>query len=300
MLKEDMQEPQGDSCCFSAESGAREVNVLQLYLSNLRFVSLLTPEEENDLAVRAKNGEQIARTKLIEGSLRLVVKIAMTYLRFGIEISDLVEEGNLGLIHAIEKFDPSLGYRLSTYATWWIKQYIEKYIMNNRALVHIPEYVNKGLIALKKAEKKLHNLLNRAPTAQELALELRKDVIEIESLININQETVSLEEQGNGHREGEKSGSLAETIPDQSAVEMEQQIYLKSIRQMIDGWLSKLPEMQQEIIARRFGLRGYDTSTLEEIGKDLNLSRESVRQYQNAGLRKLQSIMEDLDIPFKY
>ncbi len=265
------------------------VGTLQSYLREIGFTSLLSAEEEVELARKIKLGDDKARCKMIESSLRLVVKIAKKYLKYNVELLDLIEEGNLGLMKAVEKFDPELGFRFSTYATWWIRQCIERFIMNNSRLVRLPVHMAQNLQRYRKSAAELTKKLSRTPSTKEIADYVKKPVEEIDDLRSLDGDIISMDassSESNGN-------SFGDSIVDNNNIDPERALHHEAIEKIVDGWLSKLEPLQCEVIARRFGLRDYANSTLEVISQELAISREKVRQVQNAGLRKLRSIMAE-------
>lgn len=267
------------------------VNVLNLYLREIGFSPLLTAAEECDLAEKIQQGDIKARSRMIESNLRLVVKIAKRYS--GMDLLDLIEEGNLGLMRAVEKFDPKLGFRFSTYATWWIRQVIERAIMNQSRLVRLPVYVVQRLQKYRKSLRKLTSTLKREPTVNEIASSMNLPVDEIEELIGLDNGTVSIDE---SLYDSIDSDLFVDTMVDENNLDPSKQLHSETIVYLVDQWLNRLDQLPREIIARRFGLLGYDKSTLEEIGKIMKINREKVRQTQNLGLRKLKNLIREQGI----
>ena len=264
------------------------VNVLSMYLPDIGFSPLLTAKEELVLAEKVKLGDTKARLKMIESNLRLVVSIAKRYLSGGMELLDLIEEGNLGLMHAVEKFDPKLGFRFSTYATWWIRQSIERAIMNQNRLVRLPVHVVQGLQRYRKCITSLSKTLNRDPKTQEIAQAMNLGVEEVEHLSTLDKGQLSID----AHLSDEGEGSVfADLMVDENNIDPAKQMQSEAMICMVDAWLSKLDALQSEIISRRFGLRGYEKDTLEAISQVMQINREKVRQVQNTGLRKLREIL---------
>lgn len=269
-------------------------SALKMYLREIGFSSLLSAEEEIDLANKIREGDEAARCRMIEGNLRLVVKIAKRYLSCGMDFLDLIEEGNVGLMRAVEKFDPDLGYRFSTYATWWIRQVIERAIMNQNRLVRLPVHVVQGLQRYRKCFINLSKELKRPPSVKEIAEAMKLSKEEIDRMMGLDNGIVSIDAPLGGDTEGLV---FADNMVDETNVDPADKMHTENIVCLVDQWLNKLDDLQKEIIARRFGLRGYDKSTLESISKVMNINREKVRQIQNIGLRKLRGIMsEHVDI----
>ncbi len=266
----------------------KNLDATQIYLNEIGFSPLLTPEEEVYFARRALQGHEDARKRMIESNLRLVVKIARRYVNRGLSLLDLIEEGNLGLIRAVEKFDPERGFRFSTYATWWIRQTIERAIMNQTRTIRLPIHVVKELNVYLRAARELTQKLDHEPSPEEIADLLDKPIEDVKKMLGLN-EQVSSVDSPLGH---DSDKSVLETIADvvvSDPVEILQDTDLKG---NIDVWVDQLPEKQREVVARRFGLRGYEMSTLEEVGREIGLTRERVRQIQVEALKRLRDIME--------
>jgi RNA polymerase nonessential primary-like sigma factor len=259
-----------------------------LYLSEIGFTPLLTAEEEVDLGRKVIKGDEKARHRMIESNLRLVVKIARRYLNRGLDFADLIEEGNLGLMHAVKKFDPELGFRFSTYATWWIKQTIERAIMNQARNIRLPVYILKELNVYWNIARKLTEELNRDPTAEEIAAEIQKPVEEVRHIMDLGKDTTSLDEIIYG---GDSERSVAESIADEKNDNPMFTLEEDSVAQTLHDCLEELDLKQQAVIVRRFGLRGHKKSTLDEVGKQMGLTRERVRQIQIGAMRKMQYIL---------
>lgn len=266
----------------------KNLDATQLYLNEIGFSPLLTPEEEVYFARRALRGDEASRKRMIESNLRLVVKIARRYINRGLTLLDLIEEGNLGLIRAVEKFDPERGFRFSTYATWWIRQTIERAIMNQTRTIRLPIHVVKELNVYLRAARELTQKLDHEPSPEEIAELLDKPVEDVKRMLGLN-ERVSSVDTPIGH-ESEKS--LLDTIADTKSADPAEVLQDNDLRGSIDFWLDQLPQKQKEVIARRFGLRGYETSTLEEVGREIGLTRERVRQIQVEALKRLRDVME--------
>lgn len=266
----------------------RSLDATQLYLNEIGFSPLLSPEEEVYFARLARKGEPAGRKRMIESNLRLVVKIARRYLNRGLTLLDLIEEGNLGLIRAVEKFDPERGFRFSTYATWWIRQTIERAIMNQTRTIRLPIHVVKELNVYLRAARELAQKLDHEPTPEDIAELLEKPVEDVKKMLALNERVTSIDTPI-GHT-SEKS--LLDTIADDRANDPSDALQDDDLKASIDRWLDELSEKQREVVARRFGLRGYETSTLEDVGREIGLTRERVRQIQVESLRRLRDIME--------
>ncbi|RMD69279.1 MAG: RNA polymerase sigma factor RpoS, partial [Gammaproteobacteria bacterium] len=254
----------------------QELDITRRYLREIGFSPLLSAEEERRLACLIRKGDKEARRRMIESNLRLVVKVARRYLNRGLELLDLIEEGNLGLIHAVEKFDPERGFRFSTYATWWIRQTIDRAIMNQTRTVRLPVHVIKEMNRYTKAACKLAHSLDHEPNAEEIADFLEKPAAKIEHVMSFKESPTSMDVPW-----GREAGrSLLETIPDERNIDPALLIQDEDLREHLALWLSRLNEKQREVVERRFGLGGYPPTTLEEVGKAVGLTRERVRQIQ--------------------
>ena len=267
---------------------ARSLDATQLYLNEIGFSPLLTAEEEVYYSRRALKGDEAARKRMIESNLRLVVKIARRYINRGLTLLDLIEEGNLGLIRAVEKFDPERGFRFSTYATWWIRQTIERAIMNQTRTIRLPIHVVKELNVYLRASRELAQKLDHEPTAEEIAALVDKPVANVERMLGLNERVSSVDvPAGQG-----ADKPLLDTLPDQDTLDPETLLQNNNISGNLNRWMEQLPEKHADVLARRFGLRGYEMSTLEQVGKEIGLTRERVRQIQGEALRKLREIVE--------
>lgn len=267
---------------------SKQLDATQLYLNEIGFSPLLTPEEEVYFARLARKGEESGRKRMIESNLRLVVKIARRYVNRGLTLLDLIEEGNLGLIRAVEKFDPERGFRFSTYATWWIRQTIERAIMNQTRTIRLPIHVVKELNLYLRAARELTQKLDHEPSAEEIAQRVDKPVSDVKRMLGLNERVASVDTPiGSG---GEKS--LLDTVADEAASDPADLLQDNNMRACIGKWIDQLSDKQQEVLSRRFGLRGYQTSTLEEVGQEIGLTRERVRQIQVEALRRLREILE--------
>jgi len=266
----------------------KNLDATQLYLNEIGFSPLLSPEEEVHFARLARKGDEKGRKRMIESNLRLVVKIARRYVNRGLTLLDLIEEGNLGLIRAVEKFDPERGFRFSTYATWWIRQTIERAIMNQTRTIRLPIHVVKELNVYLRASRELTQKLDHEPTAEEIAELLEKPVADVKRMLGLNERVTSVDTPL-GYNSDK---SILDTISDDTVSDPCQVLQDNDISHSLDHWLDDLTEKQREVIARRFGLRGYETSTLEEVGHEIGLTRERVRQIQVEALKRMREIME--------
>ncbi len=267
---------------------AKHLDATQLYLNEIGFSPLLSAEEEVYFSRRALKGDEASRKRMIESNLRLVVKIARRYINRGLTLLDLIEEGNLGLIRAVEKFDPERGFRFSTYATWWIRQTIERAIMNQTRTIRLPIHVVKELNVYLRAARELAQKLDHEPSPEEIAQLVDKPVENVERMLGLNERVGSVDTPMG--KDSDKS--LLDTIPDLDSSDPETLLQGSNISGNLNKWLDMLPEKHAEVLSRRFGLRGYEMSTLEEVGQEIGLTRERVRQIQVEALRKLREIVE--------
>jgi RNA polymerase nonessential primary-like sigma factor len=272
---------------FGEGSSYRQMDATQIYLNEIGFSPLLSPEEEVHFARLARKGDDAGRKRMIESNLRLVVKIARRYVNRGLTLLDLIEEGNLGLIRAVEKFDPERGFRFSTYATWWIRQTIERAIMNQTRTIRLPIHVVKELNVYLRAARELTQKLDHEPSAEEIAELLEKPVKDVKRMLGLNERITSVDSPIGG-----TDKSLLDTVADDSVNDPSELLQDSDLRSCLDRWLDQLTDKQQEVISRRFGLRGYITSTLEEVGQEIGLTRERVRQIQVEALRRMRELME--------
>ncbi|TMH42977.1 MAG: RNA polymerase sigma factor RpoS [Betaproteobacteria bacterium] len=259
----------------------------QLYLHQIGLNRLFTPAEELHFARRAVAGDFSARQKMIEHNLRLVVNVAKAYLNRGMPLLDLVEEGNLGLMHALDKFDPERGFRFSTYATWWIRQNIERAIMNQSRTIRLPVHVIKELNTVLRAKRHLEAHAEREPTAEDIAHLVGKDTDEVLRLLSRSEHTASLD----APLEIDPMLSIGESIADESGMSPELQLHANEIESLVREWLAELNDKQRAVIERRFGLNGGELLTLQQLASRLMLTRERVRQIQLEALAQLRRIL---------
>ncbi|KFK64062.1 RNA polymerase sigma factor RpoS [Vibrio vulnificus] len=269
------------------DASNKSLDATQLYLGEIGFSPLLTAEEEVLYARGALRGDEAARKRMIESNLRLVVKISRRYSNRGLALLDLIEEGNLGLIRAVEKFDPERGFRFSTYATWWIRQTIERALMNQTRTIRLPIHVVKELNIYLRTARELSQKLDHEPTAEEIAAQLEIPVDDVSKMLRLNERISSVDTPIGG--DGEKA--LLDIIPDANNSDPEVSTQDEDMRVSLIHWLEELNPKQKEVLARRFGLLGYEPSTLEEVGQEIGLTRERVRQIQVEGLRRLREVL---------
>jgi len=265
-----------------------QLDATRIYLSEIGYSPLLSAEEEVYFARLAQKGEEAARKRMIESNLRLVVKIARRYMNRGLAFLDLIEEGNLGLIHAVEKFDPERGFRFSTYATWWIRQTIERGLMNQTRTIRLPIHVVKELNAYLRAARHFAQTQDHEPTPEEIAKHLDKPIDDVKRLLGLNERVTSVDMPLG--KDSDKS--ILDAIPDENNGDPAVLLQDEDFNRHLDLWLSQLNEKQKRVVQGRFGLNGHKMSTLEEVGNDIGVTRERVRQIQVEALAKLRDIME--------
>ncbi|MCH7694935.1 MAG: RNA polymerase sigma factor RpoS [Proteobacteria bacterium] len=265
-----------------------DLDATRLYLSEIGFSPLLTAEEEVFYARKSIQGDESSRKRMIESNLRLVVKIARRYMKRGLALLDLIEEGNLGLIRAVEKFDPERGFRFSTYATWWIRQTIERALMNQTRTVRLPIHVVKEINIYLRAARKLAQTLDREPSPEDVAEMLDRPIGEVKRMLGLNERVASVDMPTS--RDSDKS--LLDTIPDEQNIDPSLLLQNSDVQKHIDIWLNQLSEKQCAVVERRFGLHGREVATLEEIGNELGVTRERVRQIQIEAIKRLRQILE--------
>jgi len=265
-----------------------QLDATRLYLSEIGASKLLTAEEEVYFSRLAQKGEMAARQRMIESNLRLVVKIARRYMNRGLALLDLIEEGNLGLIRAVEKFDPERGFRFSTYATWWIRQTIERAIMNQTRTIRLPIHVVKEINVYLRAARQLTQALDHEPSADEIAELLDKPISEVKRMLGLNERVTSVDTPYG--KDADKP--LLDSLPDDKAEDPADHLQVDGINAHLDEWLNKLNDKQREVVERRFGLHGYENSTLEQVANELGVTRERVWQIQMDALKRLRLILE--------
>jgi RNA polymerase nonessential primary-like sigma factor len=271
----------------SAILGETQVDVTQLYLNEIGQSPLLSASEEVALARLVKTGDFDARQTMIERNLRLVVNIAKHYANRGLTLLDLVEEGNLGLIHALEKFDPERGFRFSTYATWWIRQNIERAIMNQSRTIRLPVHIIKELNIYLRAKRHLetHGVIDAS--YDDIAVLTDHPVADVRRIMQLNERVASLD----APLDIDPSLSLGEAIADDNAQLPDAHLQLEEIEQHVREWMSQLNDKQRWVIERRFGLNGLEACTLEDLAVELKVTRERVRQIQMESLRLLRQLL---------
>ena len=241
-------------------SSRRVVDATSIYLKEIGFVPLLTAAEEVLYSRKLQQGCERSRHMMIESNLRLVVKISRRYLNRGLELLDLIEEGNIGLMRAVEKFDPELGYRFSTYATWWIRQTIERGIMNQTRTIRLPVHVVKELNIYLRASRKLAQRLDHDPTPEEIAAEVNKPIKDVLKILSLSERISSIDAPV-----ADQDKSLIDTVADLSTLSPESHAETNNLSSALVGWLQQLPEKQREVLVRRFGLMNHHEQTLEQI-----------------------------------
>jgi RNA polymerase nonessential primary-like sigma factor len=268
-------------------AGDETHDVTQLYLNEIGRETLLTAEEERALAERVRQGDFNARQSMIEHNLRLVVNIAKHYLNRGMALLDLIEEGNLGLMHALDKFEPERGFRFSTYATWWIRQNIERAIMNQSRTIRLPVHVIKELNIFLRAQRHLesHGMPEAGP--EDVAALTGRPVEDVRKVLQLNDRMASLD----APLDIDPSLSIGEAIADDNSEMPEEMLQAFEIEQYVQEWLGELTDKHRWVIERRFGLNDCEIATLEELAEHLDVTRERVRQIQLEGLQSLRRVL---------
>lgn len=267
-------------------------DIAQIYLNDIGRRPLLSAEEERQLALRIKEGDFKARQEMIERNLRLVISVAKRYTGRGVSFLDLVEEGNLGLMHALDKFDPSRGFRFSTYAIWWIRQNVERAIMNLSRTVRLPVHVVKELNGYLRTARALENANGHAPSEDEIAARMDVPVQQVRQMLLLNERTCSLD----APLDDDPMLTLGDAICDEEQEAPELQLHHGRVDAYVQDCLAQLSERQRYVIERRFGLNAHDTQTLESLAGELGLSRERVRQTQIEALDHLKRILRQQGI----
>jgi RNA polymerase nonessential primary-like sigma factor len=279
--------PAGDSNEVRPTEDA--VDIAQLYLNGLGRAKLLTADEEKHYGTLARQGDARAFATMVESNLRLVVKLCRRYQHRGLPLLDLIEEGNLGLIHAVEKFEPERGFRFSTYATWWIRQNIERALMMQTRTIHVPIHLVKELHAVLRAQRQLSATLDHEPDARELAAYLEVPVENVQRMQQLNERVVSLD----AAISDDTDKPIVEAVPDEEHRDPAETLAEENLTARLEVWLSRLDPREQEIICRRFGLREHPESTLDQVASALGLKRERARTLQQQALHALRQVIED-------
>lgn len=272
----------------STEVPDGELDATRLYLNEIGYSSLLTAAEEVHFARLSLRGDEAARKRMIESNLRLVVKIARRYMNRGLALLDLIEEGNLGLIRAVEKFDPERGFRFSTYATWWIRQTIERALMNQTRTIRLPIHVVKEINVYLRAARRLAQTLEREPSPEDVAQLLDRPIEEVKRMLGLNERITSVD----SPLDRDSDRTLIDTIPDEHNRDPARLLQDDDVQRHMEIWLSQLNDKQRAVVERRFGLDGREIATLEEVGSEIGVTRERVRQIQIEALRRLRLILE--------
>lgn len=284
-----LESPSSNVHTFKARpKESKTLDATQLYLNEIGFSPLLSPQEEVYFSRLARKGDAGGRNRMIVSNLRLVVKISRRYLNRGLSLLDLIEEGNLGLMRAVEKFDPELGYRFSTYATWWIRQTIERSIMNQARMIRLPVHVVKELNVYLRAARELSPILDHDPTAEDIAERLDCSAKDVKRILALNEKITSVDSPIGPNSDT----SLLETVADDANADPCVVLQNNDLSGSLSQWLDELTDKQSEVVSRRFGLRGYEMSTLERVGQEVGLTRERVRKIQIDALKRLRELME--------
>lgn len=258
---------------------------VRLYLREIGKIPLLKPDEELELAYKVKAGEKRAKDKMAEANMRLVVSIAKRYVGRGLDLLDLIQEGNTGLLRAVEKFDPDKGFKFSTYATWWIRQAITRAIADQARTIRIPVHMVETINKLLRTQRRLTQELNREPTNEEIAKAMEIDVEKVEHIMKIKQDISSLDA---SVRDDEEDSVLGDFIEDEDTVSPEESATTQLLKEHVKDMLGALSEREQKILKLRFGLEDGRSHTLEEVGQEFNVTRERIRQIEAKALAKLR------------
>lgn len=260
---------------------------VRLYLREIGKIPLLKPDEELKLAYEVKEGKKEAKDKMAEANMRLVVSIAKRYSGRGLDFLDLIQEGNTGLLRAVEKFDPDKGFKFSTYATWWIRQAITRAIADQARTIRIPVHMVETINKLLRTQRRLTQELNREPTNEEIAAAMEMEVDKVEYVMKIKQDITSLDA-GVGREEGDDDSTLSDFIEDEDATSPEDAATTQLLKEQVQGLLGTLTEREQKILKMRFGLEDGKSHTLEEVGQEFSVTRERIRQIEAKALAKLR------------
>ena len=285
--EDDDEASSGDSIILNDAEITKDMNIndpVRMYLKEIGRISLLTPEEEMELSVRVANGDEEAKNRLAESNLRLVVSIAKRYVGRGLLFLDLIQEGNIGLMKAVDKFDYDKGYKFSTYATWWIRQAITRALADQARTIRVPVHMVETINKMARIQRQLTLELNREPSEEEIAKKMGISVEKVRDVIKISQDPVSLEtpigEEDDSH--------LGDFVKDINAMTPEEYATNEILKEEIKAVLETLQEREQEVLELRFGLIDGTSHTLEEVGKRFNVTRERIRQIEAKALRKLR------------
>ena len=287
IIGEDEEEDAGEEIVLNDAEITKDINIndpVRMYLKEIGRISLLTPEEEMELSIRVANGDEEAKNRLAESNLRLVVSIAKRYVGRGLLFLDLIQEGNIGLMKAVDKFDYDKGYKFSTYATWWIRQAITRALADQARTIRVPVHMVETINKMARIQRQLTLELNREPTEEEIAKKMGISVEKVRDVIKISQDPVSLEtpigEEDDSH--------LGDFVKDINAMTPEEYATNEILKEEIKAVLETLQEREQEVLELRFGLIDGTSHTLEEVGKRFNVTRERIRQIEAKALRKLR------------
>jgi len=276
-----------DGAVVKQKVSKRELDATQLYLKEIEYSPLLTAEEEIMYGRLAQQGDEMGRRKMIVCNLRLVVKIARRYMNRGLSLLDLIEEGNLGLIHAVEKYDPEKGFRFSTYATWWIRQTVERALMNQTRTIRLPIHVTKELNTYYRTHTRLTQELERPPTLEEVSVAMDKPAKAVGKILDLSERATSLDIPISQ----ENPSPVMDILPDNVFPEPASLLQKGDVSRLVDSWLKDLDTKQREVIVRRFGLHNFEPATLEKVGSELGVTRERVRQIQMEALNRLRKTL---------
>jgi RNA polymerase primary sigma factor len=279
----------GGSAPAANREESRDPDALQLYLAEIGKTPLLTLEQELQLAARILKGDEAARQHMIKANLRLVVKIALDYRDFGLPLLDLISEGNIGLIKAVDRYDPSKGGKLSTYASWWIKQSMQRALANQSKTIRLPVHTVAKISQIRRTTRALAEKYGRDPTDEELAAELQMPLGKLAHLRSVSVHPASLDAPLG---DTDDSSSLGDVVRDDSAASPSDQLREKNVASDLGEAVRSLGEREAEIIRLRFGLEGREEATLEEVGRRFNVTRERIRQLEQISLKQMRRLME--------
>ncbi|MGF1723602.1 RNA polymerase sigma factor RpoS [Photobacterium nomapromontoriensis] len=279
----------------SQDMNGFDTDVIHLYLQEISHKPLLSKTEEVLYSRKSLVGDKAAKATMIESNLRLVVSIAKKYRSSGMLLSDLIDEGNIGLITAVEKFDPERGFRFSTYATWWIKQTIERAIHNQARTIRLPVHVSKEINTILRTHKLLMKNSNQEPTHEQVAMQLERSVDDISNVLAYDAPVLSIDQQ---ITDDSNSQSISAFIADDEGIQPDSELNKRDISRLAISMLESLNSRDREILCRRFGLLGYETQTLQQVADEVGLTRERIRQLQVSSLKKLKNTLsrENYDI----